>query len=307
MTSMISNPFANPLFPQVAWTALGLLTVTLVVLLAVARFNLERLRESVLFARWKVWVVVAPVYGLSLLAGALPATLLLMALTFQGLREYAALVGLPRTYRRVLLVAGMAAAPAALISVEVFYALPAVALLVGTLQPLLFTWQRDGVRHLAFAALGWGYIAWFLAHLVLVYRYVEGGPGILLALGLAVALSDVCAFTVGKVFGKHKLAPTISPNKTWEGVAGNLVGALAGLLLMGFALPDDSRLLLLAVLPFVIGFGAVWGDLVESGIKREFGAKDAGGWLPGFGGLLDRIDSLILVVPLATYALRAIA
>jgi phosphatidate cytidylyltransferase len=76
---------------------------------------------------------------------------------------------------------------------------------------------------------------------------------------------------------------------------------------MGFALPEDSRLLLLAVLPFVIGFGAVWGDLVESGIKREFGAKDAGGWLPGFGGLLDRIDSLILVVPLATYALRAIA
>jgi phosphatidate cytidylyltransferase len=307
MTSMIANPFANPLFPQVAWTAVGLLAVTLIALLVVARFDLGRLRESVLFARWKVWAVVAPVYGLSLLAGAVPATLLLVALTFQGLREYAALVGLPRTYRRVLLVAGMAAAPAALLSVEAFYALPALALLVGTLQPLLFTRQRDGVRHLAFAALGWAYIAWFLAHLVLVYRYVGDGPGILLALGLAVALSDVGAFTAGKLFGRHKLAPSISPNKTWEGVAGNLVGALAGLLLMGFALPADSRLLLLAVLPFVVGFGAVWGDLLESGIKREFGAKDAGRWLPGFGGLLDRIDSLLLVVPLATYALRAIS
>jgi phosphatidate cytidylyltransferase len=303
---MIANPFANPLFAPVAWTVGGLLALSLVALLAVARFDPARLRESVLFARWKVWAVVAPVYGLSLLSGALPATLLLMALTFQGLREYATLVGLPRTYRRVLLVAGLTAAPAALVSVEAFYALPAVALMVGTLQPLLFTRQREGVRHLAFAALGWGYIAWFLAHLVLVYRYVDGGPGILLALGLAVALSDVGAFTAGKLFGRHQLAPTISPNKTWEGEAGNLVGALAGLLLMGFALPEGSRLLLLAVLPVVVGLGAVWGDLVESGIKREFGAKDAGGWLPGFGGLLDRIDSLLLVVPLATYALRAL-
>jgi phosphatidate cytidylyltransferase len=303
---MIANPFANPLFAPVAWTVGGLLAVSLVALLAVGRFDPARLRESVLFARWKVWAVVAPVYGLSLLSGALPATLLLMALTFQGLREYATLVGLPHTYRRVLLVAGLTAAPTALGSVEAFYALPAMALMVGTLQPLLFTRQREGVRHLAFAALGWGYIAWFLAHLVLVYRYVDGGPGILLALGLAVALSDVCAFTVGKLFGRHQLAPTISPNKTWEGVAGNLVGALAGLLLMGFALPEGSRLLLLAVLPVVVGLGAVWGDLVESGIKREFGAKDAGGWLPGFGGILDRIDSLLLVVPLATYALRAL-
>jgi phosphatidate cytidylyltransferase len=303
---MIANPFANPLFAPVAWTVGGLLAVSLVALLAVGRFDPARLRESVLFARWKVWAVVAPVYGLSLLSGALPATLLLMALTFQGLREYATLVGLPHTYRRVLLVAGLTAAPTALVSVEAFYALPAMALMVGTLQPLLFTRQREGVRHLAFAALGWGYIAWFLAHLVLVYRYVDGGPGILLALGLTVALSDVCAFTAGKLFGRHQLAPTISPNKTWEGVAGNLVGALAGLLLMGFALPEGSRLLLLAVLPVVVGLGAVWGDLVESGIKREFGAKDAGGWLPGFGGLLDRIDSLLLVVPLATYALRAL-
>jgi phosphatidate cytidylyltransferase len=306
MTSRIANPYANPLFAPVAWTVGGLLAVSLVARLAVGRVHPARLRESVLFARWKVWAVVAPVYGLSLLSGALPATLLLMALTFQGLREYGTLVKLPRMYRRVLLVVGLAAAPAALVSVEAFYALPAVALMVGTLQPLLFTRQREGVRHLAFAALGWGYIAWFLAHLVLVYRYVDGGPGILLALGLAVALSDVCAFTVGKLFGRHQLAPTISPNKTWEGVAGNLVGALAGLLLMGFALPEGSRLLLLAVLPVVVGLGAVWGDLVESGIKREFGAKDAGGWLPGFGGILDRIDSLLLVVPLATYALRAL-
>jgi phosphatidate cytidylyltransferase len=74
--------------------------------------------------------------------------------------------------------------------------------------------------------------------------------------------------------------------------------------LLAFALPAGSRGLLLAGLPLVVGLGAVWGDLLESSIKREFAAKDAGTWLPGFGGLLDRLDSLILVVPLVYYTLR---
>src|SRR5205085_2300280 len=153
------------------------------------------------------------------------------------------------------------------------------------------------VRHLAFAALGWGYVAWLLAHLVLLARYVEGGAGLLLMIGLATALSDVAAFVLGKRFGRRKLAPRLSPNKTWEGTIGSLIGAYAGAGLMAFALPSGLPWILVAALPLVIGLGAVWGDLLESAIKREFGAKDAGAWLPGFGGLLDRIDSLILVAP----------
>jgi phosphatidate cytidylyltransferase len=170
----------------------------------------------------------------------------------------------------------------------------------------VFGGARAGVRHLAFAALGWGYLAWFLAHLVLTHEYVDGGPGILLAMGLAIAMSDVGAFTVGKIFGRHRIAPRISPNKTWEGAAGSFLGAYLGVALMAFALPDGSFWLLAATLPLVIAIGAVWGDLVESAIKREFEAKDAGTWLPGFGGLLDRIDSLVLVAPLTYYSVKLI-
>jgi phosphatidate cytidylyltransferase len=303
---LISNPFTNPLFLPTLWVVLGLLSVTFVLLMVAVRFDPARLVNSTLFQRWKVWVIVAPVYGLSILAGPLPTAMLLMGLTFQALREYASVVALPVVYRRVLLVLGMFPAVAALYSVEIFYILPAALLVLGTLQPLLLAREKGGIRHLAFAALGWAYIAWFLGHLLLLYMYVDGGPGILLALGLGTALSDVGAFTVGKLFGTHKLAPELSPNKTWEGVAGNILGALVGVALMSFALPAESRLLLLAVLPVVVGIGSVWGDLMESGIKREFGAKDAGTWLPGFGGLLDRIDSLIMVVPLAVYSLRFI-
>ena len=99
------------------------------------------------------------------------------------------------------------------------------------------------------------------------------------------------------------MAPRVSPNKTFEGAAGNLLGAYLGIALTHFALPEETRLRTVMALPALIALGAIWGDLVESAIKREFGAKDAGAWLPGFGGLLDRIDSFIMVIPLVYYFL----
>lgn len=299
---LISNPLTNPYFAPTLLVVLGLLGVTLPLLLVAVRFDTRSLRESVLFRRWGVWAVIAPIYGLAVLGGQLPTAILLILLVLQGLREYSRMVGLPASYSRVLLVAGLLPVPTAMISREAFYMLPSLLLLAGMLQPVLFSAQGERTRHLAFAVLGWGYIAWFLAHLMLILVYVEGGQGILLAIALATALSDVGAFTAGKLFGAHKLAPRLSPNKTWEGAAGNFVGAFAGVAIMAFALPVGTGLLLTAALPVVVGAGAIWGDLLESSIKREFGAKDAGAWLPGFGGLLDRVDSLIVVVPLVFYA-----
>ena len=303
---LISNPFADPLFLP----TLGLLTVllcgSLPALCVAAGFDLARMRGNVLFARWRVWAIIAPAYSLALFCGVGTLLALLTFLVFQGLREYSRLVGLPRAYRRLLLGAGVLTAPAAALSPDAFHLLVPLLLIGATLQPLLPGGEGAGVRHLAFAVFGWGYIPFLLGHLVLLYRYVQGGLGILLAVGLATALSDVGAFVVGKRFGRRKLAPRISPNKTWAGVMGNLAGAYLGVALMGYALPATLRPLLLLALPPVIALGALWGDLLESSIKREFLRKDAGDWLPGFGGLLDRLDSLIIVIPLAFYFLRLI-
>lgn len=301
---LISNPLANPLFFPTLYTVAALLMSTLLLLVIMTRFNLARLRSNILFRRWRVWALIAPIYGLAILSGQLTTLALLSVLVYQGLREYCNMMGLPDCYRRMVLGFGLLAGVLAMLSLEAFRASPPMLLAVGTLQPLFFYKQKGGVRHLAFAVLGWGYIAWFLAHLMLIYRYVDGGPGILLAAGMATALSDVGAFTIGKLFGKHKLSPRLSPNKTWEGVIGNLLGAYVGVLLMAFALPETFRLLFLVALPVLIAAGALWGDLLESAIKREIEVKDAGNWLDGFGGLLDRIDSLIIVVPLLFYSLQ---
>ena len=113
--------------------------------------------------------------------------------------------------------------------------------------------------------------------------------------------ADTGAYYVGKAFGKHKLAPSISPGKTWEGVAG---GLLTGLLMATIAhfwffreLPLKLALPLAAVMTVV----GIFGDLTESALKRSAGAKDAAKILPGHGGLLDRLDSLLFNAPVIYY------
>jgi phosphatidate cytidylyltransferase len=215
------------------------------------------------------------------------------------MREYAALVGLPKPYRLALYAAGVASAPIAAWNLTLWRAMPPILLIAATMAPLAMQDVKEGVRNLAYAALGFAYIPWLLAYFLLIREHVAGGNGILLAIGTAVAVSDVAAFCAGKFAGKHPLAARVSPAKTWEGVAGNLVGAYAGFLLMSFALPAGLNPVVRWVLPAVVAAGCVWGDLVESLMKRQAGVKDAGSWLPGFGGLLDRIDSLLVVLPLA--------
>lgn len=300
------NPLDNPLFMPTLVRWGGLLVLALIGLLIATRHRRGGLREEVLFLRWRTWAFIAPVFLLGMLGGAIPRLALITALILQGLREYAQLVGLPPSYRRILYLMGLALPPVAFTSLVGFYMMAPVLLILATLQPLLLANVPGGVRHTVFAAFGWGYIAWFLSHAVLIQHYIQGGPGIILALGLAVAMSDVGAFTVGKAFGRHKLTPRLSPNKTVEGVAGNFVGAYAGVAIMAYALPESIRTGALAGLPVLVALGCLWGDLVESALKREFGVKDAGTWLPGFGGLLDRIDSLLIVLPLTYYVLRLV-
>lgn len=116
-------------------------------------------------------------------------------------------------------------------------------------------------------------------------------------------LSDTGAYFAGRAFGKHKLAPVISPHKTVEGVVGGVLGAIFGMLIfclvmqLGFKMQVNY---LYAVLYGVVGsLGAVFGDLCFSVIKRQTGMKDYGNLIPGHGGVLDRFDSMMVVGPLS--------
>lgn len=137
-----------------------------------------------------------------------------------------------------------------------------------------------------------------------VVRLHSGSNGrFLILLPFVIAfLSDTGAYFIGRAFGKHKLAPTLSPNKTVEGLFGGMLGAVIGVALYCLVLQKffgfQARYLFVPVYGIVGSLAAVFGDLCFSAIKRQTGIKDYGNLIPGHGGILDRFDSMVVVAPL---------
>lgn len=137
-------------------------------------------------------------------------------------------------------------------------------------------------------------------------RAAAPAPWVLLFVMGLVWVADSAAYFAGRRFGKTKLAPSISPGKTWEGVAGAILGASIYVTLVWTLSAEFSRLQVLPALMLAAWWWvvlAVMGDLFESAIKRQAGVKDSGALLPGHGGLLDRIDALTSTLPLAALVL----
>lgn len=110
--------------------------------------------------------------------------------------------------------------------------------------------------------------------------------------------TDSGAYMIGRKLGKHKLAPHISPNKTWEGsIGGSLVATIVGSVFWYFFPIGHYSLIVMIILTLIFSIVGQFGDLVESALKRYYGVKDSGKILPGHGGILDRFDSLLLVLP----------
>jgi len=160
--------------------------------------------------------------------------------------------------------------------------------------------------HLGAALLGPVYAALPLFMLGLIEWRPQGRWWIFFLLAVIFA-SDTGAYYAGKIFGKRKLYEKVSPGKTWEGVIGGLLSSVIGALFLAFLIrffgihfPITTGVIVLAV--FMSASGVV-GDLVESMFKRRYGIKDSGWILPGHGGILDRIDSLLFSIPILYFFL----
>lgn len=136
--------------------------------------------------------------------------------------------------------------------------------------------------------------------------------GVLLAVWIVAAakFSDVGAYVIGAAFGRHKMSPNISPNKTWEGAVGGLISAAAVSAAIAWLgspiLPETFQPLTAAIAGTAIGAAAILSDLLESVLKRRADIKDSGAFIPGIGGALDLADSLLLSVPLGATILAII-
>ncbi|MDP9224502.1 MAG: phosphatidate cytidylyltransferase [Actinomycetota bacterium] len=163
----------------------------------------------------------------------------------------------------------------------------------------------SAVDDVAWTVLGLAWIGGGGAAAISILVLRPEGPKLLILFLLAAAADDIAAFFAGTAMGKHKMAPSISPAKSWEGVVAGAGGAVAAAVLL---IPSWTAL----SAPQALGVGAIvavlgpMGDLVESLVKRELGVKDSGRLLPGHGGMLDRLDAIIFCAPAVFLYLRFI-
>ena len=151
--------------------------------------------------------------------------------------------------------------------------------------------QENYLRDVSASAFVTVYIVLFASFATLLVRPEDGAQRVLTFL-IAVVASDTGGYIAGVLFGKHPMAPSISPKKSWEGFAGSVIGATAGGALSVW-LMLDGQWWKGALLGLAVCITATLGDLIESMIKRDIGVKDMGSLLPGHGGVMDRMDSLL--------------
>lgn len=250
------------------------------------------------------------IYGILYLPSAIVA-LILAAILLQGAWEWSRMAGLTLAWQRSIYVLTI------LMLMVYFWSGVDKLTMINTLSPIVLTgwviaalWiffpavlsQRSIIAILVKLLAGAFVIvmAWFA--LISMHVQLHQGPlWILYFMGL-IWVADSGAYFSGKAFGLHKLAPAVSPGKTWEGVAGALVTVAVYGLLGFYWLPvEKSQLIELVAVSLFLVPVSVLGDLFESLMKRHSGIKDSGGLLPGHGGVMDRMDSMTAVFPITMW------
>ncbi len=192
------------------------------------------------------------------------------------------------------------------------------AALLWTLCVEMYLYERpDGVlARLAKAtfAIGYAGLLWSFVILLRQVGHPELGVPAIGSLLLVVKCGDIGAYTVGRLVGRHKMAPVLSPGKTWEGAVGAMAGALAGAWLgVAWVVPrwgtapegwPQTPWGGWVVFGLAVGIAGLVGDLAESLLKRAAGRKDSSTWMPGFGGVLDLVDSIVFAAPVAYFFWR---
>lgn len=301
---------------QVRWTMggiFGLLVLSTVVIATLRRFQPGK-DHSELVRRIRSWWVMTGVFVLAMVLNRTVSLVFFSFISFLALKEYFSLIPTRRADRRILFWAYLAIPLQfywigiewygmfiIFIPVYLFLLLPLRMALIGETSGFL---RAVGTLH-------WGLMVtvFNISHLAFLLvlpsegNPAGGGPALVLYLVILTQLNDVAQFISGKLFGSRPVVPTVSPNKTLEGLLGGLASTLAlAYFLAPVLTPLSTWHSLLAGL--MIGLGGFIGDVIMSALKRDLGVKDSGNLLPGHGGILDRVDSMTYTAPLFFHFVR---
>ena len=262
----------------VLWGSTEIVALAIALIMLLALFEYFALGEAIGHRAYRLWTATC--------------ALLLIFVQWWGVSRQP--YGFPRRLAVRSGVDYLFATPLTIDEVFFLFVLGIAALTLGTRRPLVEVLPAAGI-----SASGFILVAFPLSFAIPLHAIRGQGPALLLFALVIVWVSDTGAYFAGRAIGKHPFAPKLSPNKTWEGaVAGFLASLAVAFTFMPWMNVPLVHLMAMAALGNIAG---QVGDLLESGYKRSAGIKDSGTLLPGHGGVLDRIDALILAIPVVWY------
>jgi len=283
----------------------GLLIFTSALLFLLKTFN-PKLNLDELISRTKSWWVMAVIFIVATLINTNISFIAIGFLSFIAFRELYSVLGFRQSDRRAIFWAFLAipiqfylayikwyGAFIIFIPVIMFLFLPLRLVLKGDTEGII---KSMSSLHwvLMLTVFGISHMAYLLS-LPNLNNFESGGRGLLLFLVFLTEINDVLQFVWGKLIGKNKITPKVSPNKTWEGFLGGVISTTLIGYFIGFLTPLNG--IPLIIVSLTIALTGFFGDIVMSAVKRDIGVKDMGTTIPGHGGVLDRIDSLSYTAP----------
>jgi phosphatidate cytidylyltransferase len=260
----------------------------------------KRLGKDVksIWIKYGSWFIMVPVFTLPLLLGKWFTQALFLLLSLYAFEEYSRTVGLWKEQAHmwvgrisILLVY----ATVFIRAFGTFMSMPAYVIILAFLLPILKDRYQGMIQCTVLTIFGVIYFGWFLGYLAF-FMNIDTGPQLIIAFLLIIVTNDASAYIIGSNLGRHHMVPNLSPNKTWEGAIGAGIVTIGVTVAIRFALYDMAVWTALAF-GLLLAFFGTCGDLSISLVKRDVHIKDTGHLIPGHGGLLDRLDSILFASP----------
>ncbi|MGB7875630.1 MAG: phosphatidate cytidylyltransferase [Anaerolineales bacterium] len=308
---MIWETLNNAVFQSYAILIGGLIVLTGITLV-----SLDKIFHKDVSSIWSIyrgWLIMVPIFFVFILLGRIFMIFGVFGLSMYGFIEFSRATRLNKNtwITRIVYLGIITVAVFAWVrdlktgyygAYGFFMALPVYVVSLLFLVPILQNHYKGQLQYLTLGITGFIYFGWMFGHFGFLADS-DYAINYILYLAFAVEIADISAYTFGRIFGRHKLRSNISPNKTIEGAFGSLVISLCLPWLFRATFPEFGTLQLILT-GLIVGIGGQLGDLIISVIKRDVGIKDMGTLIPGHGGVLDRIDSLIFVAPLFFHMTR---
>ncbi len=254
-------------------------------------------------------IVGIPVLLFALWYGQWPLLIIMGLITLTGvfeLQRFWQKMGL-KTWLPGMVVGGILFLLPAYLDSNSFTGLILTVIIIFNLFMLVIKYPGYSIKDVAATVSGAIYVGWLLSHLIFVRQLPDGFHYVVLLLA-ATWSTDTAAYFVGRIFGRRKLAPVLSPKKTVEGAVGGVAGSVLAAVLVGLLVPRTPEVTIYlyhyVLVGLLVGIIGQMGDLAESAMKRMAGIKDSGSIIPGHGGILDRFDSMLFTGSAVYYYVR---